>query len=372
MSDRGTDLYKALAKAIYLATGLFVFLWFLYAIDAVLLAALLALIFAVAINAPVTWLENRGWSRGAGTAVAFIAFLGILVLIGWLMIPRLADEIPQLIDQLPDLMETMAAQITAVVGDQPELRQQLSRIVDWTLGVVEGVWRYADVMATAAVFGLFMLAMGLYMVLNLSALLGWYVRSMPPRLRGAATRAFAQASQMVIGWVMASVIIGIIKAVAALVFLTAMGVPGALIWSFLAFFGAFVPRVGFYVMTVPPVIVAFSVSPMTAVWTLIFYVVFAELLGNFVAPRIFAETMKLNAVFILFMTLAMGYAFGVIGVLIAAPVAGILKAYYDEFYLAQHPDAPDLDERVRVMMTRDTAWRPPEGETSRATPATGA
>lgn len=371
MSDRGTDLYKALAKAIYLATGLFVFLWFLYAIDTVLLASLLALILAVALNAPVAWLEGKGWSRGAGTAVAFLGFLGILALIVWLIVPRLADEIPQLVDQLPELVDTIGAQISAIFGDTPELRQQLARVVDWALGMVEGIWRYADVMATIAVFSLFILALALYMVLNLRNLVGWYVRSMPERLRPPATIAFARSSQMVIGWVLASVIIGLIKGVAAIIFLSLMAVPGALIWSILAFFGAFVPRVGFYIMTVPPVIVAFSVDPMTALWTLIFYVVFAELLGNFVAPRIFAETMKLDAVFILFMTLAMGYAFGVIGVLIAAPVAGIIKSYYDEFYLAQHPQEPHLDERVRVMINRDTSWRPSEG-TAADQPASGA
>ncbi len=361
--SRSSDLYTALAKALYLAVGLFVLIWFLHLIDVVLLASLLALIFAVAVNAPVTWLEkNHGWHRGAGTAVAFLGVLAISGSMLWLMIPRLAAEIPDLVEQLPDLVDALGAQITAVVGDQPELRQQLSRVVDWAIGLVEGIWRYADVMATVAVFGLFILALALFMVLNLRSLLSWYVRSMPVRLRDAATRAFARASEMVIGWVIASVIIGLIKAVAVIIFLTVMGVPGAIVWTVLAFFGAFGPRVGFYIMTVPPVIVAFTISPMTAIWTLIFYVVFSEILGNFIAPRIFAETMKLNAVFILFMTLAMGYAFGVIGVLISAPVAGIVKAYYDEFYLKQQPEQPDMDERVEVMMNRNSDWT--AGETA--------
>lgn len=351
--SRSSDLYSSLARAIYLATGLFVFLWFLYRINLVLLAALLALILAVAINAPVTWLERKGWSRGAGTAVAFLSLLAMTALLFWVMVPRLAAELPELIEQLPMLMEELAEQVGAVIGDVPELREQLFRAVDLAVGVVEGIW---PAVAAGAVFLLFIIAMALFMVLNLRSMLGWYVRSMPTRLRGPATRAFARSSQMVIGWVIASVIIGLIKGFAAIIFLTLMGIPGALIWAILAFFGAFIPRVGFYIMTIPPVIVAFSVSPIAALWTLVFYVVFSEILGNFVAPRIFAETMRLDAVFILFMMLAMGYAFGVIGVLIAAPIAGIVKAYYDAFYLEQQPPEPDLDDKIRFMIERGGGW----------------
>lgn len=346
---RSGELYIALAKAIYLATGLFVFLWFLYEISLVLLAALLALILAVAINAPVTWLEQRGWRRGGATAVAFLSLLGLTALVLWVVIPRLAAEIPELVERLPALIEEVVEHATAVVGPIPALQEQLGRLVDLVIGLLEGIW---PALAAAVVFGLFILAMALYMVLNLRGILSWYLRSMPQRLREPAALAFAASSQAVIGWVLASVIIGLIKALATIIFLTLMGIPGALLWSVLAFLGAFLPRVGFYVMTVPPAIVAFGISPALAFWTILFYVIFSEILGNFIAPRIFAETMKLDAVFILFMMLAMGYAFGVIGVLISAPVAGILKAHYDQFYLRQQPAVPKLEERVRYMMER--------------------
>ena len=62
--------------------------------------------------------------------------------------------------------------------------------------------------------------------------------------------------------------------------------------------------------------------------------------------------MQINAVLILIMMLAMGYAFGVVGVFIAAPVAGFVKAYYEEFYLRRQSEDPDLDRRVQMMMER--------------------
>lgn len=348
-----SDLYKALARALYLATGLIILLWFSYQIAVVLMATLLALILAIALNAPVTMLEKRGVSRPLGLGLSFLAVMGVLGGIGWLVIPRLAEELPRLIEQVPSLVEQFSAWALQTFGDVGDLSRQLDRLVDWVFGLIEGLWGYADVAVQGLLLGIFVLALVLYMVANLRTLLAWYTRSMPAHLRQPAAHAFARTSRMVIGWIVASVILGAIKAVAAFLFLTLMGIPGAIIWATIAFFGAFIPRVGFYMMTLPPVLVAFSVSPMAAVWTLVFYVVFSEFLGNFVAPRIYAETMDLNPVYVLFMTIALGYAFGVIGVLISAPVAGMLKAYYDAFYLEQQPEDPQLEERVDAMMRRD-------------------
>lgn len=353
MSLQERDLFKTLSRVLYLAAALAILIWFLYLIERILLASLLALILAVALNGPVTWLEKRNVPRAVGTLLSFLVVLAMSALVGWLIIPRLVDEIPALIEQVPDLIDSLVAQVTAVLGDHPEVQQQMMRVVDWVLGVFDGLWRYTDRLIGALALGLFVVALALYMIVNLRSMLGWYLRSMPPHRRDQATRAFARASGMVIGWVAATVILGGIKAVAVFVFLSLVGIPGAVVWSVLGFFGAFIPRIGFYFTTIPPVVVAFGIDPLLALWTFIYYAAFSELLGNFVAPWIYGETMKLSAVFVLFMTLAMGYAFGVVGVLIATPVAGFIKAYYDEFYLATQPEVSKLEERVDAMIARD-------------------
>jgi hypothetical protein len=57
-------------------------------------------------------------------------------------------------------------------------------------------------------------------------------------------------------------------------------------------------------------------------------------------------------VFLLFVTLAMVAAFGVIGAIIASPVAGFVKAYYEEFYLARIPPSPNLAAEVDGILAR--------------------
>lgn len=352
MSEQTPSLYTTLARVVLFAAGIVVLLWLFVRIEMVLLATLLSVIIAVALNAPVEWLERKNISRGGGIAITFVSLLAIIILLGMLVVPRLAQEIPTLLDQVPEMVDTITASITTLTGESPQIERQISRVVDWVFTAVEGVWRYTGEFFTGLVMIIFVIALVLYMVANMRTMLGWYVRSMAPRHRDAATQAFAVASKMVIGWVMASVILGGMKAGAAFVFLTLMGVPGAIVWSLIGFLAAFIPRVGFYLMTIPTVLVAFTVDPMVALWTFLFLLALSEFLGNFIAPRIYEHTMQLNAVFILVMTLAMGVAFGILGVLIATPVAGFIKAYYDAFYLDKRPDDPDVDQRIRAMMRR--------------------
>jgi putative permease len=359
MSSRETDLFRALAKAVLLAAGLVALFWFLIRVTWVLLFFTLATVLALALNAPVTWLEKRGTPRLLATLAVF-GVLGALVgVIGWMIGPPLVREITTLINSLPVHASAFADRVADLLRDYPELEQQLridqqtaSQFVPWVLSTLQNLWYYGLSLVLLLVLGLVLFGIVLYMVLDPRPLLSAYVSAFPPHLREPAIRAFTRASQMVVGWVYASTIISAMKAIPAFFFLSWIGLPGALVWAVFTFFADLVPRLGFYLMIVPPTLVALTIDPRMALWVALFYWALSEILGNFVAPKIQASTMNLHAVFLLFITLAMVAAFGVLGAIIASPVAGFIKAYYEEFYLARLPRAERLPERVEGMLSR--------------------
>lgn len=126
-------------------------------------------------------------------------------------------------------------------------------------------------------------------------------------------------------------------------------------WGLLAFFSELVPRISNYLIAIPPLLVAFAVDPMMALWVLIFYTAQAEITGNFITPLIRSRQMNLHPVSQLFMVLALGSAFGVLGALLATPLAGFAKAYYEEFYLARQPDIQHEDESLTRMLDQTLA-----------------
>jgi putative permease len=349
-------LFGALARALLLLAGIAALLWFLSRIQQVVLLLLLVAVLAIAVTAPVSMLERRrGWSRGAALAAVSLALLALGAGLLWLLVPRLLRELPTLttqIAQIAQIAEQAARQAGERFGLAEEAAGQVDRLLAWAGGAAQEAWRFAGSLVAGLVLAIVTVAMVLYVVADPRPLLAGVLRAMPPHLRGRTAEALARGSRMVVAWVVANALIGAIKAVAAFLFLTYMGVPGALPWSLLAFFSALVPQIGFYLMSIPPIMMAFAVDPMTALWVGLYFWTLSTLLGNFVAPHIQGERMNLHPAYLLGMTVAFGYAFGLLGVLIAAPVAGFLKAFFDAFYLERQPEDERSDERVEAILAR--------------------
>jgi putative permease len=360
----GAELFRALSKAILLAFGLLVLLWLLQRIIWVLLFFTLASVLALALNAPVTWLERKGVHRLLATIGVFVTLGLVLVGVGWVIGPALIREATALLVVLPNQAMELIDRIAALLVVYPEIEEQLridaqtaQQFLPWAIGTLRNLWNYGLSLVLVILLGLVLLGVVLYMVLDPRPMLAAYVSAFPPHLRDQAIRALTRASQMVVGWVYASTIISAMKAIPAFFFLSWIGLPGALVWSVFTFVADLVPRLGFYLMIVPPVLVALTIDVQMALWVGLFYWGISEILGNFVAPRVQSSTMNLHPVFLLFVTLAMVAAFGVLGAIIASPVAGFIKAYYEEFYLIHLPPPVNLGADVESMLDRQLPHR---------------
>jgi len=179
--------------------------------------------------------------------------------------------------------------------------------------------------------------------------LEFYLSLFADSKKDKAAKAFSYASVMTIGWMWSNVFAGAIRAMIVWFFLYFMGIPGMWVWAGVTFFAELIPKIGFYIMAVPPILIAFSISPVTALWVAIFYIVSDEIIGDFVIPRIRSTTMKIHPAFILIMIVAMSAAFGIMGAFIATPLAAFIKAYYEVFYrkeLQQEKHDSNIDQML--------------------------
>jgi putative permease len=343
------ELFPSLARALLLLCGLVAVLWFLARIQQALLLGTLVLVLAITIEAPVGWLERRrGWRRGPALAVVFLALLAVAAGLLRLLVPPLLAELPALVVQVSTMAQGVARELGERFGMGDALAAQVDRLVAWTTGAAQEAWRFAGSLVAGIVMAIVTTALVLYVVADPRPLVAGTLRAVPPHLRERTARALARGARMVVAWVGANALMGLLKAAAAFVYLTVVGIPGAVVWALLAFFSALVPQVGFYVMSVPPVLMAFAIEPRIALWTALFFWGLSTFLGSFVAPYVQGERMKLHPAYLLGMTVAMGYAFGVLGVLVAAPVAGFLKAFFDAFWLELQPEDPPERTAARV------------------------
>ncbi|WP_316831689.1 AI-2E family transporter [Pedobacter aquatilis] len=352
-------LFRTLTSAILYTAGLLVLLWFLSKILSVVLLGIFALVIGLIINAPVSHLQKRGFQRWQASLIIFLIIFGITALLGWMVVPHLSDQLDVLIGNIPKYYASVSSYLDSLLKKFPELRKEIgesgtsiSAAMPSVGNTVMGIGNFSfSVLGGIFVFIVF-ICMVVFFVGNPGPVIGMYLTVFPLHQRGKAAAAMKHTSIMLVGWMKSNLIGGAIEAVLVYGFLTLMSVPGALVWAALAFFSELIPKIGFYIMAIPPTLVALSVSPGTALWCLGFFLLLNELIADFLMPKLRSSTMNIHPMSSLFLLLAMGTAFGLTGALLATPLAAIIKAYYQEFYLSRFPDDPELEHRTNSVVSR--------------------
>jgi predicted PurR-regulated permease PerM len=338
-SPRRSSLFASWLGFVLAAAAAVVALWFLEQIVIAILLLFFAFVVGIALSAPVGWFMRRGLSRQSAALLTLLLFFGTIALLGALVIPRLAGQIALLANQLPDFVNRIDGQIAAFLGRYPDLAHYSDggsftrAVLPSPAELFRGLGGVSLSLLGGVALAIIFFSSVAYVVLEPRPLLRAYLGSLPRAYLPAGMRAYRRAARSVIGWTKASFVIGAIQAVAVFVFLSLMDIPGALVWAALAFFADFIPRIGGYVMALPPIVLALTVGPMTAVWVGVYYLVSNEILGSVVAPKIRGATMQLHPVLLLFFTLAFALAFGLLGAIVATPAAAFFSAFYSEFYL---------------------------------------
>jgi predicted PurR-regulated permease PerM len=237
---------------------------------------------------------------------------------------------------------------TAQNGDAP---QSISAMTDQLSPLLNRIGQYSLSVFSNFLKVIFFFCLVIYMLINPKPLLELYLSCFPDAKKEKAADAFAYASRMTIGWMWSNVVAGAIRATIVWFFLYFMNIPGVWVWAGVTFFAELIPKVGFYIMSVPPILVAFSISPTTALWVALFYIALDEIIGDFIIPRIRSRTMKIHPVSILVMLMLMTAAFGVMGAFIATPLVAFIKAYYETF-LQRTPLPEKTDRYIDQMLFR--------------------
>ncbi|MBW3624308.1 MAG: AI-2E family transporter [Armatimonadetes bacterium] len=353
--SRESELYRVLSRILHMALGFVLLFWLLDEILLGLMFGVTAVLLATALNPPVVWLEDRGVPRVAGALAICFAIFAVLVLLLALVIPPLLHDAKVLLSRMPEYLSTLQAWAMARLAAYPEVQEDVRQmdfdfVAERALPALGSFLTGAGILSLSLVglmlFALILSVTVLFILAHPQPLIHGYLTAMPERLRDPAARAFAKSSEMVSRWLLSNVIVGAIEGIAAGVFLSVMGIPGAILWGVFTFFSEQVPKLGPYIMSIPPVIVAFVVSPVKGFWVLIFYFLLNQFTGLLIGPLIRSQQMKLHPASLIFAVIVMASAFGILGALIATPIAGIIKAHYEEFYLSRQPNDPRLDERV--------------------------
>ena len=92
-----------------------------------------------------------------------------------------------------------------------------------------------------------------------------------------------------------------------------------------------IPYIGPYIGGIPAVIVGFTISPATGIFTLLAVVIAQFLESYFLNPIVMSKTMKLHPVTIMIGLLIFGHFFGILGMVLATPIISCIKIIFNFF-----------------------------------------
>ncbi len=317
---------------------------------------IVALFLSFALEPAVNWLVGRGWKRGLATAAVLfgLAFLGMITIA--LMVPLVIDQVQELIDRVPDWLaqasvytkrwfdieltgQKILDQISSAQTDIRGIAANVASVGAFLLGLLFQV-------ATIGLFTFYLVADGPRFRRAVCSLL-------PPRRQREMLAAWNIAIDKTGGYLYSRLLLAIINAVFTYIALQVLGIPFALplaIWQ--GFVSQFIPVVGTYIAAAIPLVVALLEDPWSALFFLIFVLVYQQIENYLLSPRITARTMQLHPAVAFGAALAGGSINGLIGAFMALPAAAVIQATVST-YLTHH-------EVVESELTREDL--PPEDE----------
>lgn len=343
----GTATYRRLLLTI----GSLTFLWLLYVAGSILAPFVLAFVFAYVANPLVERLEKRGLGRGWGAALFLLMVVLTVAIAAVLLVPLVTHQGQQFMVDLPKMIDESLVWYRAQVGALADSRLPLIRDIAFERAMEVdsediGVWVAEQAKAlrpswrTAVGLGQGLrTAATILAYLVLTPVLTFYllrdfpgmkrsVTSVLPADRRADLLTFARRYDRLLGeYLRGQLVVALLVGIATGVGYWLVGFPNAVLLGVITGVFNLVPYLGLVASLVPALFMAFVTPPL---WLSlvklgsVFFIVQA-LEGYVLSPRIIGERVGLHPVWVMLAILAGGSFFGVIGLLLAIPIAVLFK-----------------------------------------------
>ena len=300
-----------------------------------------AFFLTLALNPLVEALSRRGLRRPLSVAVVFAGLIGVFTALGFVVVPPvvrqgglLADNAPQYVDDLLSnrFVQDFDSHYHVVEKVQVELEKL---ITDGTFmsGVFGGVLGAGKAVASGFFAFLTVLVLTLFFLSSLPKVKHAAYSMVPASRRPRFISLSEEIMRRVGSYAIGQLAVATINAVCSWIMMSIVGIRYAAVLAVVVGFLGLIPMVGATLGAAVVCLVAFFDDPQKALIALIYYVVYQQVENYVVAPKIMQRTISVPGAVTVIAALAGGTLFGVVGALLAIPVAAGLLLIYEEVLL---------------------------------------
>jgi len=301
-------------------------------VSKVLVWIVIAAFFAIVLSPPVNFLQHRlHFPRALATVVVFILGLVVVSALLYAFIRPVVDQTQRFVDNFPRYVEEAKAGRGPLGGvverydldrrleeSQDDIKQNLNRLGNQSVNILARVGNAVASTLTIIVLTILMLLSGPRMLRG-----GLNILS-PPK-REHVRHMAADSAKAVTGYVAGNLLISVVAGAATFVALWIIGVPFRSVLALWVAFADLIPLVGATLGAIPAVLVAFLNSTSMGIWTVLFFVAYQQFENHVLQVTIMSKTVALNPLVVLVSVLIGVELSGILGALLAIPVAGVIQ-----------------------------------------------
>lgn len=321
----------------------------LSAIFAAMFPLLIGGAIAYVINIPMTFYEKHYFPKQKGKfftvtrrpvcmTAAFLTVVAVVVLVVWLIIPKLGECVSVIVAKFPGLFEKALAFARGLDVMPEDILNSLSEI-DWQSKLTDIIGTITSGVGNV-VGGVISVVAGVFsgiVTVLLSIIFSIYILATKDSLRNGGTKLLNRyASEKwnkrisyvlsvlnecfhsyIVGQCTEALILGVLCTIGMLIF----GFPYALMIGALIAFTALIPVAGAYIGAGVGAFMILTESPVQALLFLVFILVLQQLEGNIIYPKVVGTSMGLPGIWVLAAVTIGGGIFGVLGMLLGVPIA---------------------------------------------------
>jgi len=292
---------------------------------------LIAAFIAVSLDPAVRWMVRHKVRRGRAVLAIVLSVVALVVVSIWLLIPPLLHQSGNLTTDFPGYLDGLRDRSPSLrsLEDRFHLQQSIHNFaerVPATLG--HQALSFGQRFLGAVLSALLVIVLTIYFMIDLPRLRRALVRLFPKRHRRSVNDVVNVVVDKVGSYMIGNLIVSAFAGAATLVALLALGVPFALPLALWVAVTDLIPMIGATLGASVCVVVAFATRDLwpTTILVVVFFVVYQQLENYVISPRVMRNAVSLPSLAVLVAALLGGTVLGLVGALMAIPIAAAIGA----------------------------------------------
>ena len=306
---------------------------------------------ALALNAPVHWIAQRlpGRKRGSrtmATGFSFLIVIGLLAAFIISLVPPLVRQTSNFIEAAPGLVDELRDENSSLgsfvrrYGLQDQVNDLSGQLSEWSGSLTGSALDTVARIGSNIVSIITVLVLTYMMLIEGPRWLRFSKRLINEDKQEWAEQILGDMYKVIKGYVNGQMLLAVIAAllIAPVLFLLGISYPVALV--VVVFICGLIPMVGHTIGAVIVSFVALFTSPWAALIVLAYYITYQQIENYAVQPKIQSNTTNMSPLLV-FVSVVIGVSLnGIIGGLVAIPIAGCLRILLLDYLTRKNYIAP--------------------------------